>query len=88
MFSCEEVLAGLSDYLDDQITADLRKEIERHMAHCRNCRAIYDSTRKTLRIVSDSGSFELSNDVSARIAERIRSKIRANQAGPSKTSDV
>ena len=79
MFSCEEVLAELSEYMDEQLSAGLRKQIEEHMVHCRNCRAIYDSTRKTLRIVTESGSFELSNDVSKRVAERIQSKIRANQ---------
>ena len=76
MFSCEQVLAELSDYLDHSIGDGLRKEIEAHMVHCRSCQAIYDSTSKTLRIVTESASFELSEDVSARVASRIRSKIR------------
>jgi predicted anti-sigma-YlaC factor YlaD len=75
MFSCEQVLAELSDYLDHSIADGLRKEIEAHMVHCRSCQALYDSTSKTLRIVTESGSFELSEDVSARVASRIRSKI-------------
>ena len=76
MFSCEQVLAELSDYMDHSISDALRKEIEAHMVHCRSCQAIYDSTTKTLRLVTESGSFELSEDVSARVASRIRSKIR------------
>jgi len=76
MFSCEEVLAELSEYLDQSVEDGLRKQIEEHMVHCRNCRAIYDSTRKTLRIVTESASFELSEDVSSRVAGRIRSRIR------------
>jgi predicted anti-sigma-YlaC factor YlaD len=76
MFSCEDVLAELSGYLDDELNAILRKQIEAHMVHCRSCRAVYDSTRKTLRIVTDSGAFELSEDVSSRITKAIEAKIR------------
>ena len=76
MFSCEDVLAGLSDYMDEGVTAAIRKQIEEHMVHCRSCRAVYDSTRKTLRIVTDTGAFELSEEVSARIANNIRARIQ------------
>ena len=86
MFSCEDVLAELSDYLDDELSDSLRKQVEAHMSHCRTCSAVYDSTRKTLRIVTESGSFELSEDVSSRVASSIRAKIRAKQAGPGGTS--
>ena len=86
MFKCEDVLAELSDYLDDQLAGDIRKQIEAHMEHCRTCRAVYDSTRKTLRIVTDSGSFDLSPEVSHRISNNIRAKIRAKQSGASDTS--
>jgi predicted anti-sigma-YlaC factor YlaD len=86
MFSCEDVLAGLSDYLDNELTGALRKQVEEHMVHCRTCRAVYDSTRKTLRIITESGSFELSEDVSSRVASSIRAKIRAKQATSENTS--
>jgi predicted anti-sigma-YlaC factor YlaD len=76
MFSCEDVLAGLSDYMDEGVTAAIRRQIEEHMVHCRSCRAVYDSTRKTLRIVTDTGAFELSEEVSARIAQNIQAKIQ------------
>jgi predicted anti-sigma-YlaC factor YlaD len=80
MFNCEDVLAELSSYLDDELTDALRKQIEEHMVHCRTCRTVYDSTRKTLSFVTESGSFELSEDVSSKIAGRIREKIRSRQA--------
>jgi predicted anti-sigma-YlaC factor YlaD len=85
MFSCEEVLAGLSDYLDNELAEALRKQVEEHMVHCQTCRAVYDSTRKTLRIVTESGSFELSEDVSSRVAANIREKIRARYTKPGDT---
>jgi anti-sigma factor RsiW len=81
MFNCEDVLAELSNYVDEEVSASLRKQIEEHMVHCKSCSAIYDSTRKTLRIVTESGSFELSEDVSSRVASRIRARIQAKQSG-------
>ncbi len=86
MFSCEDVLAELSDYLDEELSDSLRKQVEAHMSHCRTCQAVYDSTRRTLRIVTESGSFELSEDVSSRVASSIRAKIRAKQGGTGRTS--
>jgi len=81
MFNCEDVLAELSNYVDEEVSASLRKQIEEHMVHCKSCSAIYDSTRKTLRIVTEGGSFELSEDVSSRVASRIRARIQAKQSG-------
>lgn len=86
MFKCEDVLAELSTYLDNELTGEIRQQIEAHMEHCRTCRAVYDSTRKTLRIVTDSGSFELSEDVSLKIASRIRTRLEAGRTDPTKNS--
>jgi len=76
MFKCEHVLAELSNYLDDELSPSVRQQVEEHMLHCKSCTAVYDSTRKTLRIVTETGSFELSESVSSRIADNIRAKIR------------
>ena len=73
MLSCHEVLARLGDWLDDSIAAEARERLESHMAECRTCHAVYDTSRKTLRIVTDSGSFELPGSLSSRIMERLRS---------------
>jgi predicted anti-sigma-YlaC factor YlaD len=85
MFKCEDVLAELSGYLDDELAADIRRQIEEHMQHCNTCRAVYDSTKKTLSIVTDSGSFELSEDVSSRISRSIRSRIEAGRVDPDRS---
>ena len=76
MYSCDQVIAELASYVDDQVTAELRRELERHLAHCHTCRVIYDSTRKTLRIVTESRSFELPESVSARLMTKIMAGVR------------
>lgn len=76
MFNCNQVIAELANYLDDQIAAEIRRELEVHLAHCQTCQALVDSTRKTITIVTESRSFELPETVSARILEKIKAKVR------------
>ena len=74
MLSCEQVIAELAAYLDDETVGELRREIEADVAHCRTCEAIYDSARKTLRITTESGTFELPQYLSEGIVARIRGR--------------
>jgi hypothetical protein len=79
-------MAELANFLDDQVAAEIRRELEIHLAHCRTCQALYDSARKTLTIVTESHSFELPEEVSSRILERIMSKVRGGRQGRSNPS--
>jgi len=76
VYSCDQVMAELANFLDDQVAAEIRRELEIHLGHCRTCQALYDSARKTLTIVTESRSFELPEGVSARILEKIMTKVR------------
>jgi hypothetical protein len=38
---------------------------------------LYDSTRKTIRIVTDAGAFDLPGDLSRRLEQRIREALKA-----------
>lgn len=76
MLSCHEVLGELAGYLDEELTPETRRALETHLANCRTCTVVYDSTRKTLRIVGDSGSFELPGEVSERTVEGILARLR------------
>jgi len=80
LISCRDFLAEVSNYLEGDVGAEVRLELERHLAHCESCQVVYDSTRKTLRIVTESGMFELPKPAFGRIAERVMARIR-NPAG-------
>jgi anti-sigma factor RsiW len=82
VFSCEEVRSALSNYIDDDVSPNLRRELERHLAECRTCQVLYDTTRKTLRIVTDVGSFEIPETVSERLMKRIMSGLSASPPDP------
>lgn len=77
MYSCEDVLAELGNYLDDEAAVEVRHQLEQHLADCKTCQAIYDSARKTLKIVTDSSSFELPQNLSEPLVAKIMSKVRA-----------
>ncbi|HEY2796501.1 MAG TPA: zf-HC2 domain-containing protein [Thermoanaerobaculia bacterium] len=76
MFSCEEFRAELSNVVDEEIPGSLRRLVEHHLTECRACRILYDSTRKTLTILTEAGSFELEPRVSERLAARILASLK------------
>ena len=71
MLDCREVLENLSDYIDGEGSAELRKAIESHLARCGRCRVVFDTTGKMLKIVTDSEPFEVPFRVSARLYARL-----------------
>ena len=76
MISCEAFMAELGNYLEGDMAADVRRQLESHLAHCRTCQVLYDSVRKTVKIVTDSGSFDLPETAARLIADKIMAKIR------------
>ena len=86
MFSCEDVRAALSDYVDGDVSPDLRRELERHLSECRTCQVLYDTTRKTLQIVTNVGSFEVPEAASERLVTRIMKRLTATRHAPTPRS--
>jgi anti-sigma factor RsiW len=68
---CRDVLENLSTYIDGDGAAELREALEEHVAHCRRCRVIVDTTRRTLNMVLDVDPFEVPLAVSARLYRRL-----------------
>ena len=71
MMDCREVLANLSDYVDGDVSDEIRRALEEHIARCRRCRVVLDTTRRTLKIVLDAEPFEVPLAVSARLYARL-----------------
>ena len=71
MMDCKEVLENLSCYIDGEGSADLRRALEDHIARCRRCRVVFDTTGKMLKLLIDVEPFEVPLGVSARLYARI-----------------
>ncbi len=48
--SCQEVLEQLSEYLDEDVRAELCAEIESHLTACHHCRAEVDTIKLTIHL--------------------------------------
>lgn len=71
MMDCKEVLANLSNYVDGDVSTELRAALEEHIAKCRRCRVVFDTTGKALKIVLDVEPFEVPLAASARLYARL-----------------
>ena len=78
MITCEEFFGEFADYLENQVSLEVRQELELHLSQCRACHVLYDSVRKTVRIVSESNSFELPQSVFDPIIDRVMTKLRTD----------
>jgi len=72
-------MAEIGNYLDGDVAEEVRIQLENHLSHCQTCTVLVDSTRKTLQIVTDTGSFDLPEVAFKPIGERIMARIRETQ---------
>jgi anti-sigma factor RsiW len=70
-------LAELGDYLDNEVASELRAHLEQHLASCKTCTVLVDSTRMTMKIVTESGSFDVPDESLRPITGQIMAKIRS-----------
>ncbi|HEY1469136.1 MAG TPA: zf-HC2 domain-containing protein [Candidatus Acidoferrum sp.] len=80
MITCDEFFAEFGDYIENQASPEVRKELELHLSQCSACRVLYDSTCKTIKIVTESSSFELPQTVSDPIIDRVIAKLRTDRS--------
>lgn len=80
MITCDEFFAEFADYLENRVSPEVRQALELHLSQCRACYVLYDSSRKTIKIVSESNSFELPQKVFDPIIDRVMSKLRTERS--------
>ena len=69
--SCREVQEELANYMEDEVSPELRVRIEQHFLTCEGCFATYDSLRKVIRLINKVDIIELPEGFSARLYQRI-----------------
>jgi anti-sigma factor (TIGR02949 family) len=70
--SCIEVWREISNYLDGEISAELRERMEAHFNVCAHCTAIFDGIRNVVRLVGDHQVFHMPEGFEKRLYKRIR----------------
>jgi predicted anti-sigma-YlaC factor YlaD len=69
--SCREVREELTNFVEGDITPELRARIESHLAACLGCRVYYDSIRQVIRILGETEAIELPAGFSQRLYSRL-----------------
>jgi predicted anti-sigma-YlaC factor YlaD len=77
MFSCADFLAEFGDYLEGCAKPEIKSCIEEHLRECKACSVIIDSTSKTIRIVTDSGTFALPAEEVEPIVQGVMNRVRS-----------
>ena len=72
---CRHIWRELSNYLDGDISPAVRVEIEAHVAQCRHCAALLDSTHNVIVLIADERRMELPLGFSARLRERLEKEL-------------
>ncbi len=65
---CQELLLGLSAYIDNEASELICQEIERHLEECDNCRIMLDTMKKTISLYQATDS---EDQLSSEIEERL-----------------
>jgi hypothetical protein len=72
-------MAEIGNYLEGDVAESVKAQLEHHLSHCQTCTVLVDSTRKTLKIVTDSGTFDLPETAFRPISQKIMAHLRETQ---------
>ena len=75
LLTCKDFLKELSDYLDENLDAEVRAKLEEHITECPNCWVIADTTRKTVQIYKGMEPYPIPSDVESRLMKALERKM-------------
>ncbi len=82
--SCKEIWREISNYIDNEVDPEMRRKIEAHLAQCRHCTALLDSTHNIIVLIADEKMFRLPAGFSDRLRNRLTREIAGDADQPSR----
>jgi anti-sigma factor RsiW len=73
--NCQDIIHELSTYIDGELDASMRRELEQHLEDCEECKLVVNQTKKTIQIFCDCEPVELPGDVRNRLHDALRRKL-------------
>src|ERR1700745_2908140 len=70
--SCLEVWREISNYLDEEISHEMRERMEAHFKACAHCNAVLDGTKNVVGLVGDGRLFQMPEGVNKRLYKKIQ----------------
>lgn len=71
--TCTEFLAMLDDLIDNEVSTQVRAELQQHLHGCDHCQVTFNTTRKTIEIYRSHEIY----DMPAGLRERLHAAIMA-----------
>lgn len=78
---CQELLRLLGDYVDGEVDPAVCEEFARHLDHCRPCRIVVDTVRKTVTLYRGDEQYELPAEFRDRLHRTLRERWKETR-GP------
>ncbi len=72
--SCVEVWREISNYVESDISAELRERMNAHFKTCAHCTAILNGTRNVIELVGDGRVFQLPEGFSTRLYQKLQKR--------------
>ena len=77
---CQHVWEYISAYIDGEVDAELRAQIDRHLETCEICSAVLDSTRNVVVLIADDRVFDLPAGFSERLHGCLERELKLSGA--------
>ncbi len=74
--TCTEFLAQLDDLIDDEVTSQMRADLQEHLRGCEHCEVTLSTTRKTIEIYRSNEIYDLPTDLRERLHAAIMARCK------------
>jgi anti-sigma factor RsiW len=74
--TCTEFLALLDDLIDDEVTAEMRADLQEHLRGCEHCEVTLSTTRKTIQIYRSHEVYEMPSGLRERLHAAIMARCK------------
>jgi len=78
--NCEHVWQAISDYLEGDVSPELRAAMETHFKECKHCTAVLDGARNVVQVYGDDQLFELPVGFDERLRRRLAHATQITRA--------
>ena len=74
---CREVWKEITNYIEGDLTPEMREQVDRHLRECPHCKAVYDGSRNVVRLLGCTTVLELPTGFSQRLRRRLSADLRS-----------
>lgn len=72
---CREVWKEITNYMEGDLTPEMRERVGRHLKECPHCKAVYDGAQNVVRLLGGKEVLELPTGFSQRLHDRLSAEL-------------